>query len=118
MKKPYIEQDCTFVHEGRQFTSGGAVVTNDYLIAYPGEDGVLTDWHGNTIGAYRVVSSKPAVFFGQHSWQGSRYYFMRAVVNGSTYALRGFGVGMIARGKRVKGDIRADYSIHNQAANG
>lgn len=99
---PYIEQDCTIEHEGRKFTSGGAVVTQDYLIAYPGKGGILNDWHGNQIGTWRVLSSRPAIFFGQRSWQGSRYYFMRATVQGREYALRGFGEGMIAKGRAIK----------------
>ena len=99
----YIEKDCTFTHEGRRFTSGGAVITDTHLIAYPADNGVLKDWHGNAIGTYSIIGSRPAVFFGYRSWQGSTYYYMRAHLNnGNTYSLRGFGKGMIARGKRVK----------------
>ena len=99
----YVETDCTIEHEGRKFTSGGAVVTDAYLIAYPNKDGILQDWHGKQIGTYRVISSRPAVFFGHRSCWGSTYYFMRATVDGKCYSLRGFGVGMIAKGKRTKG---------------
>lgn len=100
----YIEKDCTIEHEGRKFTSGGAVATDDYLIAYPSKDGVLKDWHGNVLGRYRVISSRPAVFFGHRSWVGSRYFYMRATLaDGRRYSLRGFGKGMIAKGKRIKG---------------
>ena len=99
----YIEQDCTIEHEGRKFTSGGAVITPDYLVAYPGDNGVLGDWHGNQIGTYSIIGSRPAIFFGYQSCWGSTYYYMRARLNdGSTYSLRGFGKGMIARGKRCK----------------
>lgn len=98
----YIEQDCTIEHNGRKFSSGGAVVTPEYLIAYPADNGQLHDWHGNTIGTWRVISSRPAVFFGRRSWMASTYYYMRATVDGRTYALRGFGKGMIARGKAIK----------------
>ena len=98
----YIEKDCAFQHEDKSFTAGGAVVTDSGIIAYPGENGVLQDWHGNQIGTYEVISSRPAIFFGHLSWQGHRYYFMRAVVDGKRYSLRGFGVGMVARGKRIK----------------
>ena len=96
-----IEQDCTVKHEGLEFTAGGAVVTDGYLVAYPGDAGALNDWHGRQIGTYRVISTRPAVFFGRRSWQGSTYYFMRGTVDGVTYSLRGFGRGMIARGKRI-----------------
>ena len=52
----YIEQDCTFEHEGRKFTSGGAVVADDVLIAYPGDHGMLNDWHGKPLGTWRTLS--------------------------------------------------------------
>lgn len=102
MQIPFIEQDCTFSHKGRSFTSGGAIVTDQYLTAYPGKEGRLNDWHGNQIGTYRILSSRPARFFGCPSWMGDRYYYMRATVNGTQYSLRGFGEGMIARGKSLK----------------
>lgn len=102
MHTPFIEQNCTVSHAGQSFTAGGAVITGNHLTAYPGDDGKLNDWHGNQIGTYTVISSRPAVFFGHRSWQGERYYFMRATVNGARYSLRGFGKGMIARGKRVR----------------
>ena len=99
----YIEQDCTFTHNGKSFTSGGAIVTPSYLMAYPSKGGMLTDWHGNAIGTYSIIGTRPAVFFGRRSWQGSTYYYMRAHLHdGSTYSLRGFGIGMLAMGKRVK----------------
>lgn len=94
-----IERDCIIEHEGRKFEAGGAVVTDEYLIAYPDKDGVLKDWHGNVIGTYRVISSRKAVFFGI----GDKYFYMRAQVGGREYSIRGFGDGMVAMGKRVKG---------------
>ncbi len=98
----FVEQDCTFTHEGKAFSSGGAVVTDDYLIAYIGKFATVTDWHGNEIGTYKVISSRPAVFFGRRSWQGSTYYHMRAWLrDGRIFTLRGFGEGMVAKGKRV-----------------
>ena len=98
MELPYREQACTFNHEGRDYTSGGALVTPERLIAYPGKDGVLNDWHGRQIGTYRVISTRRI-----HSWQGAHYYYMRARVGDAVYSLRGFGPGMIATGKRIKG---------------
>lgn len=99
----YVERDCTIEHEGRKFESGGAIVTDDYIIAYPRKDGVLGDWHGNAIGTYTVISSREAIFFGYRSCMSSRYYYMRAILNdGSAYSLRGFGEGCIAKGKRIK----------------
>lgn len=98
----FVEQDCTVRHAGRSFTAGGAFASPDYLIAYPGESVRLNDWHGNQIGTYLVQSSRPAVFFGRRSWMGDKFYTMRATVNGRTYLLRGFGKGMIAKGRAVK----------------
>ncbi len=95
MKLPYIESDCAIEHNGQKFESGGAIVTPDYIVAYPAKDGVLKDWHGKQIGTYRIISSRPAVFFGE------RFYFMRAQVSGREYSLRGFGDGMIAKGKAL-----------------
>lgn len=94
----------TVIHEGREYTSGGAFVSDDYLVAYPDGCGNLKDWQGNTIGSYTVTNSRKAIFFGRFSWQGSHYYYMRATLpDGRQYALRGFGAGMIAKGKHVKG---------------
>ena len=102
MNNTFIESGCTVQHEGRTFEAGGAIVTPERLVAYPGENGQLNDWHGNKIGTYYVISSREAVFFGHRSWIGSHYYFMRAKVGGKRYSLRGFGAGMVAMGKALK----------------
>jgi hypothetical protein len=91
----YVEKDCTIEHEGKMFTAGGAIVTNDVLIAYPAAHDVLKDWHGNIIGAYNVLSSWPI-----NSWMGNRIYSIEAFVNGVRYVGRGLGEGMILRAKR------------------
>lgn len=95
MELPYIERDCTIEHEGRKFEAGGAVVTNDVLIAYPRENGILGDWHGEPIGTWRVLSS-----WRVNSYIGSRMYSIEARVNGVRYVGRGFGLGMSLRAKR------------------
>jgi len=93
---PYIEQDCTVIHEGKSYTVGGAAVMPERIVGYPGENGVLNDWHGNPIGTWRAVST----------WQTPRSYMsstmsqIEAAVDGVTYTGRGAGVGMIYRGKR------------------
>jgi hypothetical protein len=93
----YVERDCTVTHEGREFTSGGAVVTAAFIIAYPGKDGVLKDWHGNALGTWRAVSS------WQMGWPvAHRMFQIEATVNGVTYTGRGLGEGMIYRGRRKK----------------
>lgn len=95
MTTAYIEADCIFRHDGRDFEAGGAVVLPDSIIAYPGPDGVLQDWHGNVLGTWRATSSWPV-----RSYIGSRMYQIEARVAGVVYTGRGFGVGMIYRGKR------------------
>ena len=90
-------------HEGREYSAGGAYVSPEHLVCYPHEDGSVREWAGATLGSYRVVSSRPAVFFGRSSWQGDRHFYMWATVQGRTYALRGFGPGMLARGRVVRG---------------
>ena len=89
-------------HEGRQFEAGGGCITPERLLAYPNDKGELTLWDGQVIGTYQWKSSKNAIFFGYHSWIGSRYYYGQATVNGRKYAIQGFGAGMLARGKAYK----------------
>lgn len=101
---PEHRTECgIFVHEGREYSALGASVTPDRLVCYPHEDGTVRAWDGEVLGRYRILSSRPAIFFGRPSWIGSRYYCMRATVAGRTYSLRGFGVGMIATGRALKG---------------
>jgi hypothetical protein len=95
---PYVEQDCTFTHEGTPYTFGGAVITPDRIVAYPAADGVLKTWHGDVIGTWRAVASWPV-----RSWMGSRMYQIEARALGFTYTGRGFGEGMIYRGRRKSG---------------
>lgn len=99
----YIEQDCTIQHEGKTFSSGGAFVSDSYLIAYPTDNGILGDWHGKQIGTWRVLSSWPV-----RSWIGSRMYSIEAKVDGVRYVGRGFGKGMMLRAKRspIQGGAR------------
>jgi hypothetical protein len=92
----FIEQDCTFYHDGKPYTAGGAIVTPDRIAAYPGDNGVLTDWHGRQIGTYRIVAT----------WRNPRGIFsdtmhqIEATVDGIRYTGRGAGKGMLYRGKR------------------
>lgn len=92
---PYVESDCTIVHNGREFTAGGAFVTAESIVAYPAANGVLTDWHGRPIGTWRAVAT----------WQTPRSYLsptmsqIEARVGGRVYTGRGAGEGMIFRGR-------------------
>ena len=57
----------TIVHDGHEYTSGGAYLTNERGIVYVSPKpvpagcralgGTVTDWHGNTLGRYSVTSS-------------------------------------------------------------
>ena len=94
----YTETDCVFVHGEDRFEAGGAVVTPDAIIAYPAEGGILRDWHGATLGTWRSVASWPV-----RSYMGTRMHQIETRVDGVTYTGRGFGTGMIYRGKRKAG---------------
>ncbi len=89
----YVEQDCTI--EGRAYTAGGAIVTDQFIIGYPAKGGILTDWHGAELGTWRSVAS-----WRVHSFIGSTMHQIEARVDGVTYTGRGFGEGMIYKGKR------------------
>jgi hypothetical protein len=95
MKTPYVEQGCTIQRDGRTFEAGGAVVTGEWLIAYPGSNGVLNDWHGNALGTWRTLSS-----WRVQSYISSRIHSIEARVNGVRYVGRGVGEGMSLRAKR------------------
>jgi hypothetical protein len=92
----YVEKDCIFTFEGKEFESGGAVITPDYIVAYPVDDGKLADWHGNIIGAFRIVSKwrTPRSYVSSHMRQ------IEALVDGVYYTGRGTGKGMLYKGKR------------------
>lgn len=91
-----IEQDCVFMHDGREFRADGAVVTDEYVIGYPNNNGVLTDWHGEHIGTYKVLSS----WATPRSYMSDRMYSIECFVNHVRYVGRGGGKGMILRAKR------------------
>lgn len=94
---PFVETDCTIIHDGQGFTSGGAIVTDGRIIAYLANDGKLTDWHGNAIGTYRIKSS-----WRIWSCLSDRMFQIQATVNGVKYNGRSLGVGMSFAGKRAR----------------
>jgi len=97
---PFVERDCIIEHEGRAFEAGGAIVTPTAIAAYVAADGVLTDWHGNSIGRWRETAR-----WRMRSYLGSYMHQLEATVDGIVYTGRSFGVGMLYRGraKRAKG---------------
>ena len=113
LETPYVEQNCIFAHEGRDFENGGAVVTDDFVYAYPSakpfnqptiKDNaerldtwyLLTDWHGNTIGRIMFDSKwrTPNSFVSNVMFQAT------AVVNGVKYTGRTCGFSMIYKGRK------------------
>lgn len=92
----YVERDCTIEHEGRKFESGGAVVTEQFIVVYPRSDGKVCDWHGNVLGEAFVLSS----WRTPRSFMAARMYSFAVYVNGVRYVGRGAGNGMSLRAKR------------------
>jgi hypothetical protein len=98
MTTTYIEKDCIFSHNGQNFESGGAIVTDDFIIGYISSDmKKITDWHGNTLGNARVVSS-----WKVFSFMSDKQYQIEVNINGIIYTGRSMGAGMIYKGKVKK----------------
>lgn len=97
----YVEQNCDFTHAGKTFTSGGAVVTHDFIVGYTGKvvDGVreITDWHGKRIGTMRITST----WATPRSYVSSTMHQAYATVDGVRYTGRTAGEGMIFKGRKV-----------------
>lgn len=96
MTTSYVETDCTFTHEGKTFEAGSAIVTPDCIVAYPGKDGKLCNWHGDVLGTWRETAR-----WRVNSFMGTHMLQIRAVVNGVAYTGRGFGEGCIYKGRRT-----------------
>lgn len=106
-------ESATIVHEGRSFTNLGAYVDPMNAVGYPhfaeeriGALGEMRDWSGQVIGSAQIIGSRPAVFFGRRSWIAETQYFIRATIKVGeetrVYSGRGFGSGMIWKGRRSK----------------
>jgi len=88
-----------FAHEGHEYSAGGAYVSPEIAAGYPDlEAGTLKAWDGTVIGAARSVASWPI-----RSWIGSHMHQVECVVEGRTYTGRGFGSGMLWRGRAKRG---------------
>lgn len=101
MPSVIIEKRCCIEHEGRQYCAGGAMVTPDYIVAYLGDNGVITDWHGRPLGTYRIS----ATWRTPYSYVSSTMNQVYAKVRGTWYTGRSGGVGMIFRGRRVRDGV-------------
>ncbi len=93
----YVEEDCSITYNGQKWQAGGAVISEELIIAFLGKDGALTNWRGEKIGTYRITSSWPI-----RSWYSSTMHQVYARVDGREYQGRSMGEGMSFRGKRVK----------------
>jgi hypothetical protein len=68
------------------------------IVAYLGEKGKLTDWHGNEIGTYSITST----WRTPRSYVSSTMNQVVARVQGSIYKGRSAGIGMSFVGKLSK----------------
>ena len=99
----YIETDCVFTIDGAAFESGGAIVTPDFITAYPEKNGMLMDWHGKVVlGTWRATST----WRTPHSYVSSTMSQIEARVGGVIYTGRGAGAGIVFHGKRKAGQPR------------
>ena len=75
-KDVQVETDCTIEFEGKEFTSGGAVITDNFILGYKVK--ITSKWRIN-------------------SWQSSHMYQVRVFCNGRYYTGRTMGGNMIVR---------------------
>jgi hypothetical protein len=69
---------------------------SDTVVGYLGDNGTLTDFHGNKIGTYRTLSTWKT----PRSYVSSTYSSVEAFVDGKRYTGRSAGRGMRFYGKR------------------
>lgn len=95
----FIEKDCTFELEGRTFESGGAVVTENYVIGYMSSDMKrIQTWRREHITDNVKITSSWRV----RSFISDKQYQIRALINGRWFTGRTAGGGMIIRLKACK----------------
>ena len=92
----YIEKDCTVSFQGNTYENAGAFVSPKHIVAYLGDNGALTDWHGKRLGAYWIT----ATWKTPRSWVSSTMHQVLATVDGVQYTGRSTGKGMIFQGRR------------------
>ena len=69
----FIEQNCTFTHEGKNFTNNGAYIVGDvgavYITVVAGQLSA-TDWQGNVLGKAKILTTweRYAPSFGRCMW--------------------------------------------------
>jgi len=92
----------TMVHEGRTYSSGGAAVDDESLVAYLGACGVVRTWEGAEIGRYQITSS-----WRVQSYVSSELHQVHIrLADGRRYTGRSHGEGMIVTARRLASDKR------------
>jgi hypothetical protein len=90
----YVEKTCVFKCQGQCYEASGAAINESYCIAYLGESNVLTNWHGEPLGTFRITST-----WKINCYLSSTMHQVEAVIDNRTYVGRSLGVGMIFRGR-------------------
>lgn len=101
----FVETNCVIQHNDVAYESGGAYITPSRMVGYMengkenkvGETGKISDWHGNSIGVYLIVSKwrTPYSFMSSHRYA----VVIRLFSNNRKYYGRTFGAGMSVTGK-------------------
>jgi len=109
----YIEEACIVDFHGQTFESGGALVSDQFVIGYVRglqdakvnglrsanwrSEAVIINWHGEQV-LGQITNAKswhtPRSYMASHMWQ------ITALIEGVFYTGRGCGDGMIWRGRR------------------
>jgi hypothetical protein len=96
-----IEEDCTILHDGKPFTSGGSFISEKYLIAYVSSDGkAITTWNGEVLTTEVRELGFHYSPFGE-SFFGKSYY-IRFKYLGKIYCGIALGEGCLVRAKVSK----------------
>jgi len=89
-------------HEGREFASGGGIVTPTHLLLYLKRiDGTLcaVDWHGNVVSRdVKVIGQR----YDPRSFVTNYWLYVHITINGVTYSGMG-DIGMYVKARRIKG---------------
>lgn len=103
----------TVVFEGREFTEGGAYLSEDYAIGYlradPEGNLHIATWEGRPMGDAVAISS----WRTPRSYVSSRMFQVEALIDGRRYTGRTAGCETIWRGRRKRGRVR---SVDSQLA--
>lgn len=103
-----VEMDCTIQHKGHTFTSGGAVISDQFVTCYLpcgaddsriGACGIVTIWHGEQIGTYRITGRWR---IPNSCWSTHMISVRIRLADGREYVGRSLGAGMVVNAKRAK----------------